>query len=165
MHRKVKFIVASFFLLPFFVLSEAEAFGCHNFVVKFDNETPFNCNVMHSKLYHGYWITPWITPRIKGLQKKGYLPPHAISFLYQAKQSAVYGPDAEVTLGCGNKVKGYYKFTVRNQQDFCYLAGGDQTNTVVSQDKGIKVTNMMERHASALGDKSGIATIGVKLSP
>ena len=163
MHGKVKFIVASFCLLPFFVLSEAYG-NCRYFFVHFDNQTPFNCNVMHSKLHHGYWITPWITPRIKGLQKKGYLPPHAISFLYQAKQSAVYGPDAEVTLGCGNKVKGYYKFTVRNQQDFCYLAGGDQTNTVVSQDKGIKVTNVMRHPASYLGDKPGIARVTVKLS-
>ena len=163
MHRKVKFIVASFCLLPFFVLSEAYG-ECGHLVVKFDNQTPFNCNVMHSKLYHGYWITPWITPRIKGLQKKGYLPPHAISFLYQAKQSAVYGPDAEVTLGCGNKVKGYYKFTVRNRQNFSCLAGGDQKNTVVSQDKGINVTNVMVRYAAASGELPGIATVTVKLS-
>ena len=150
MHRKVKFIVASFCLLPFFVLSEAYG-ECGYFVVKFDNQTPFNCNVIDSKLHHGFWVTPPI---------KGTAP----DTLYTAIQSG-YGTDAEVTLRCGNDDKGYYKFTVKNQQNFCLFAGGDQKNTVVSQDKGINVTNGMQQHAALFGSKPGIAKVTVKLSP
>ena len=154
MHRKVKFIVASFCLLPFFVLSEAYGNNCGHFVVYFHNKTPFDCNVMHSKLHHGYWITPLITRT----------EPHTVSF-YITKQSEAYGPDAEVTLRCGNRDNGYHEFTVRNQQNFCGFAGGNQKNTVVSKDKGINVTNVMQEHAAFLGAKPGIAMVTVKLSP
>ena len=149
MHRKVKFIVASFCLLPFFVLSEAEAFnGCNQFSVYFQNETPFDCNVVDSKLHHGFWVTPPI---------KGTAP----DTLYTAAQS-FYGPDAEVTLRCAKKDKGYYTFTVKNQQNLCFLAGGDQANTVVSKDKGINVTNVIQQHA-AWKFIPGVARVTVKL--
>ena len=159
MHRKVKFIVASFFLLPFFVLSEAygsKPYGdCHSFVVKFDNQTPFNCNVIDSKLHHGYWVTPLIKT----------IAPYTM-FSYTIKQSAFYGPDAEVTLRCGNDAKGYHEFIVKNQQNFFFLGiDGDQNDTVVSQDKGINVTNGMQQHAALFGSKPGIAKVTVKLSP
>ena len=150
MHRKVKFIVASFCLLPFFVLSEAYG-NCGQLFVRFDNQTPFGCYVLHSELHHGFWVTPPI---------KGTAP----DTLYTAAQSAGYGPDAEVMVRCGNDAKGYYKFTVRNQQNFCVLAGGDQKNTVVSKDKGINVTNVMVRYAAASGELPGIARVTVKLS-
>ena len=153
MHRKVKFIVASFCLLPFFVLSEAYG-NCGHFVVYFHNKTPFDCNVMHSKLHHGFWKRPLIKT----------IAPHNISS-YMTEHAAFYGPDAEVTLRCGNKVKGYYDFTVRNQQNFCFVVGGDQKNTVVSKDKGINVTNVMVQHASVDGDQLGIAMVTVQLSP
>ena len=156
MHRKVKFIVASFCLLPFFVLSEAygsEAFGCRSLVVKFDNQTPFNCNVIDSELLHGFLK--------RALLKT--IAPYTMSS-YTIKQSPFYGPDAEVTLRCGKKDKGSYTFTVKNQQNLCVLAGGDQKHTVVSKDKGINVTNVMKHHADFPGELPGIARVTVKLS-
>ena len=149
MHRKVKFIVASFFLLTFFVLSEAYG-TCRYFTVEFANNTPFNCNLIDSKLSRGYWQTPLIKTTA----------PYTISH-YTAKQSPGYGPDAEVTLSCGNKDNGYYTFTVRNQQNFCSSEGGDQTNTVVSKDKDIIVTNVMRQHAEYWAAKQGIARVTV----
>ena len=153
MHRKVKFIVASFCLLPFFVLSEAYGF-CFDFIVKFHNKTPFNCYVLDSKLHHGYWEKPLI--------KK--IAPYTMSS-YMTEQSAFYGPDAEVTLTCGNKDYGYKRFTVRNQQNFCFFAGGDQANTVVSKDIGINVTNVMLQHAGFVSQQTGIAMVTVRTSP
>ena len=150
MHRKVKFIVASFCLLPFFVLSEAYG-DCNDFVVKFDNQTPFYCFLIDDKLHHGYWKKPLITR----------ISPYTISS-YTTEQSAFYGPDAEVTLRCAKKDKGYYTFTVKNQQNLCFLAGGDQANTVVSKDKGINVTNVIQQHA-AWKFIPGVARVTVKL--
>ena len=150
MHRKVKFIVASFCLLPFFVLSEAYG-ECGHLVVKFDNQTPFNCNVIDSKLHHGSWVTPPI-------KRTAPYP------LYTAVQSAFYGPDAEVMVRCGNTDKGYHEFIVKNQQNLCAFKGGNQTNTVVFKDKGINVTNVMKHHAAFEGDLPGIARVTVKLS-
>ena len=150
MHRKVKFIVASFFLLTFFVLSEAYC-NCGYFIVEFDNQTPFNCDVIKSKLIRGYWKTPLIKT----------IAPYTMSY-YEAEQSSAYGPDAEVTLRCGNKDNGYYTFTVRNQQNFCSSAGGKQSNTVPSKDKDINVTNVVRQHAAYWAAKPGIARVTVR---
>ena len=149
MYKKVKFIVASFFLLTFFVLSEAYC-NCGYFIVEFDNQTPFNCDVIKSKLIRGYWKTPLIKT----------IAPYTMSY-YEAEQSSAYGPDAEVTLRCGNKDNGYYTFTVRNQQNFCSSAGGKQSNTVPSKDKDINVTNVVRQHAAYWAAKPGIARVTV----
>ncbi|WP_330927266.1 hypothetical protein [Candidatus Sororendozoicomonas aggregata] len=117
-------------------------------VVDFYNKSGYTCKITDYKLKHGYWYGE---PKKSLAIKTGYM------YSWSAKQST-YGPDMTVTLSCGG-----YSFSVRNQQNYCFMKGGNQYTNTFNVDKHLNVTNKQTQHAAVWGGKTGIAAVIVSL--
>ncbi|WP_330927409.1 hypothetical protein [Candidatus Sororendozoicomonas aggregata] len=114
--------------------------------VNFHNATGYTCKSSGIHLKHGNWSH----------KPPGSVGPHKSDF-WEGKQT-YRGPDMALTFECGG-----YSFSVRNQQNFSWMEGGDQNNSTYSVNKHVKVTNKQFQHARTR-NIMGIANITVSLN-
>ncbi|WP_330925405.1 hypothetical protein [Candidatus Sororendozoicomonas aggregata] len=117
------------------------------------NKTSYTCNRTDHTLKHGDWVI-WREPPIS-------LRPYGRDY-WMGCQDDFYGPDMRATYECNG-----YSFSVRNQQNFCFLKTGNQRYSAYDVDKHLNVTNKQTQHAAFHNQKPGIAeiTISLKKSP
>ena len=117
--------------------------------VDFYNKTGYTCKITDNQLKYGSWYRK---PKKSLTIKTGNI------ISWSAEQSDFHGPDMTITLSCGG-----YSFSVRNQQNYCYMEGGDQYTNTFNVDKHLDVTNKQVQHAAVWGGKTGIAAVTASL--
>ncbi len=118
----------------------AVANRCHELDITITNQTGHSCVLINSHLKHGSYSDNTMTQH--------ELINHSESAPLHLTQSALYGPDLELTYLCGSK-----RVVLKSQQDACHVASGAVHPKVLASDR-IKA-NFYKQQGSIIWSRHG----------
>ncbi len=143
----VAMFISTVFLTSSSYADKSKEEGCLR--VEILNKTNYTCKRTDFSLKHGQWVD--------GLEPPAMIRPYT-DRVWKACQDTLYGPDMTATFSCNG-----HSFSVRNQQNFCLLASGNQHYSAYNVDKHLNVTNKQTRHADKSAHEFGVAQIVISL--